>query len=527
MNMQRFWRPGNWSIATWLMVVATVPTLLIFAVIVPTLYATIQAEVQQTLARRGEMLAMSIAASSHHEIVSDNVESLRGGLQKMIAAEHSIAGIEILNHQRISLLTVRAPSSVVSSVIERPIVIAALHANVFDQSVDLHFGASANEMAETPKDRTVGFVRVMMSSGPIVTEKQEYLYVAMATMLLAAAVSGLAGLYLVQRLRHPLDGLMQSLRQLQEGNFELTCPTRMGGEIGAVQVALEDVARNLSRGRQELERQVADRTRELQQAIDQVQQADADKRRLIVRSNEVVEEERKRIAVEIHDAVNASLIAVSIQVQYIAQIARQMPAETDAREIERTAMAIDSAVKDLYSVTRHLVKQLRPEIIDTLGLRGALEEMVRHYNDLVPDSDFTLVVNPNVPDLHDHLAITIYRLVQEALANVVKHAEASQVVVSLEIFSHLGSAGSSMIIVVVRDNGRGFDPVLCQQGTLGLIGMRERAAGVGGAMQIETHEGIGTAVRFALPLKPEGDEGRIEGASDVEASIQTQTPFAG
>jgi signal transduction histidine kinase len=97
--------------------------------------------------------------------------------------------------------------------------------------------------------------------------------------------------------------------------------------------------------------------------------------------------------------------------------------------------------------------------------------------------------------MRGQVAIVAYRLVQEALSNVVKHASASRVEVSLT-----APAGSDEVLIAVRDDGVGFDPAMVPGGSLGLAGMRERVSGAGGRMRIRSRLGRGTRVTFRLPL---------------------------
>jgi two-component system sensor histidine kinase UhpB len=148
-------------------------------------------------------------------------------------------------------------------------------------------------------------------------------------------------------------------------------PVRVGDEIGELQAAINEMAQGLSARGEELRALVDQRTADLQEAMAKAHTADAERGRLLARSNKQLEDERKRIAVEIHDHLNASLIGLRSKAQHIADVSSGMEGGP-AREVNATAIEITSTIATLYQNARDLIKQLRPEVIDVLGLTGAL-----------------------------------------------------------------------------------------------------------------------------------------------------------
>ena len=220
-------------------------------------------------------------------------------------------------------------------------------------------------------------------------------------------------------------------------------------------------------------------------------QADADKRRLIAHGNALVEEERRRISMEIHDDLNAALVSVGLEAAALAA-----KASTDGRaEIRDGAERIAAVTDKLYARARDIGKRLRPEVIDALGLPGAVDEIVRYYDELHPACHFELHVDPQLPAVPERVAIAAYRIVQEALSNVVKHAQASRCWVSIEPMEL-----TEGIRVTVKDDGKGFDVDDTASAGIGIIGMRERVAALGGSVVIEAGASRGTIVIIELPL---------------------------
>jgi two-component system sensor histidine kinase UhpB len=488
--------PKTWGITARLVLVATVPAFLMFVVVNVALYITGQGEVQEALKERGQLIAAALAETSQYGVVSGNVAYLERNVRQLLKTDPSIAAISILDPEHKPIVTERGAEAEGAYVFERAIATEVPDVNLFDQGGGPHVSVPS---ASTPfrAGRTLGFVRVSMSAKPILEEKRHRLYLGGLVVFAATLVSGIAGLWLALRLRAPLRSVMRVLRQIRGGNYDVRLSAHASGELGELQGAIVEMAKGLSVTRQELEGQVLSRTQELQHAVEAVSEADDEKRLLIARSNELLEEERQRIAVEIHDDLNASLIVVQMKAQHIASLADQAPSPNSRDEIKETALAISKTTVDLYASARNIVKRLRPEVIDTLGLKGAVQEMVRNYDEFQSSCVFSLRVGDDFPDLRGQLAITCYRLVQEALSNVAKHAEATRASVALQTDQR-----PPALFVTITDDGKGFDTSMRSHDRMGLISMRERVAAVAGSISIHSAPGQGTTIEIRLPLPP-------------------------
>lgn len=229
----------------------------------------------------------------------------------------------------------------------------------------------------------------------------------------------------------------------------------------------------------------------LQASMRAVRTADAEKRRLLQRVTTAVEDERKAIALEIHDELNATLIAVRLEAQQIAGLAAKLQPAEEAGQVRDKAQAITRLALGLYNSGRSLVRRLRPEMLDVLGLQGALEEMVRQVGSSHPSCRFTLHTEGELGAIAGDAAISAYRIVQEALSNIVKHARASQASVQV---SRLDDA----LRIDIADDGTGFDPARTAAG-VGLAGMRERVQALGGSFEMDCVSG--TRIAIVLPLQ--------------------------
>jgi signal transduction histidine kinase len=238
------------------------------------------------------------------------------------------------------------------------------------------------------------------------------------------------------------------------------------------------------------------KTYALAKARDEAVQAGAERRMLIRKLNTVVEDERKNIAIEIHDVLNAMLIRMRLDAQGINSIATQFtPGSGETAEIAARAHAIITHAKDLYAQCRSIVTRLRPEILDVLGLEQALDEMVRNYNTAHRNCSFSFNSSGDLAAVETNVSIAAYRLIQEALSNVVKHANASVVTVSLK----LDQSSGGRLDIVVADDGVGFDSAGASSG-IGIVGMRERVAALNGQLNFRSCINTGTEISVSIPL---------------------------
>jgi PAS domain S-box-containing protein len=203
------------------------------------------------------------------------------------------------------------------------------------------------------------------------------------------------------------------------------------------------------------------------------------------------EQEKSRIARELHDELGQALTALKIDVGWLRQHLGEPPPEV-GRKLAAMQVLLDGTV----AAARRISSDLRPLMLDDLGLTAAAEWLVHNFTNrtgLACD----LALGAGDLDLPDPYATTVFRVLQECLTNVAKHAEASQVEVNLE-----REAGG--VVLTVRDNGLGFVPEGPRSpNSYGIVGVRERAYLVGGEVAIESAPGRGTCVTLRVPLTTE------------------------
>jgi two-component system sensor histidine kinase UhpB len=194
------------------------------------------------------------------------------------------------------------------------------------------------------------------------------------------------------------------------------------------------------------------------------------------------EAERLRIAQGLHDEVGQALTGLLLQLDAVAA------AGDDDRR--RRAEEAKASIRQALEEVRRIAQELRPELLEHLGLVSALTELSRSFSQasgIAVDRRFA----GDLPGLSDDAELAIYRVAQEGLTNVARHAEASRVELTLE-------SGADSVVLRVADNGRGM-AVAANDGGGGLRGMRERAVLVGGALAVKRSSSGGVEIRLEVP----------------------------
>jgi signal transduction histidine kinase len=209
---------------------------------------------------------------------------------------------------------------------------------------------------------------------------------------------------------------------------------------------------------------------------------------------DAAEQERSRWARELHDETLQALAVLRMRLSSALR-------EEAPEELEKTGQAAVEQIDDEIVKLRRLITELRPASLDTIGLEAALQALAEQHQhatrSMEVDCDFEL---PREEEQRPTpvLETAVYRLVQEALNNVSKHSMAHRADVTVR-------ALRGSIEIEVRDDGVGFEPNLVREG-FGLVGMRERAALLGGTLDVVSTRGSGTRIRAEIPLLTRADE---------------------
>ena len=220
----------------------------------------------------------------------------------------------------------------------------------------------------------------------------------------------------------------------------------------------------------------------------QIEKAGHELRRLSQQLVHAQEEERKKLSHELHDEVGQLLTALRIELGNLDEACRGAGAGLlDTRLADTKALA-----EQALRTVRDLAMGLRPAMLDELGLIPALQWQGREHSRRtgIPVS---LEVEGAVDELPEEYRTCVYRLVQEALTNIARHASARQILIGV-------SARKDVLSISVKDDGVGFDPRARGRGGLGLLGMAERVKKLGGDLEVVSHAGKGSSILARMPL---------------------------
>jgi signal transduction histidine kinase len=234
----------------------------------------------------------------------------------------------------------------------------------------------------------------------------------------------------------------------------------------------------------ELRTEIAER----QHAEDQAKKSLEQLRSLAGRLQSVREEERTSIAREIHDELGQSCTALKMDLALIGHKATKRQAQLQAK-VESATKLVDEMIGTL----RRIASQLRPRTLDDLGLNIALEGQAQEFQTRT-GIQCHVDLPEGLPTLDRERSTAIFRIFQESLTNVARHSRATRVEARLE-------QQADHLIFQVHDNGVGFDPEdVKSRGSLGLVGMRERALLLNGELNIKGVPGAGTTLTLRIPL---------------------------
>ncbi len=226
---------------------------------------------------------------------------------------------------------------------------------------------------------------------------------------------------------------------------------------------------------------------------EEIARRDALRQEFLHRIVQTQEEERARVARELHDELGQVLTGLAVGL-------RGVQTSVDNPDLLQQQLSLlEKMAVQALSDMRHLVNELRPALLDDMGLPAALRHYVDNFASLT-GLETNLTISKNPPRLPDDVETILFRITQEALTNITRHARARQVSVELRY-------DNSQAALQIKDDGRGFDPAAALEGDAhtgwGLLGIQERVRLAGGEMQIQSGAGKGTTLIIEIPLKSE------------------------
>ncbi len=277
-----------------------------------------------------------------------------------------------------------------------------------------------------------------------------------------------------------LASLFLAARSLTAGDLGARSGlVKQDDELGRFAKAFDEMAQALER-----------REREHQEAEERIRASEEQLRRLQTHVQQVREEERLRLAREIHDDLGQALTALKIDLSWV----RRKIGSDSPQALQDKLDGMTRIIDDAMNTVHHVSSELRPRILDDLGLVEAIEWQAEEFQRrtgircVVAVGDFGL-------DLPTEQSTALFRILQEALTNVARHAGAAKVTVSLDV-------SSQTLTLIVSDDGRGIRAEEIQSSlSYGLLSIRERVHAMAGEVEISGNPGMGTTLRITIPLK--------------------------
>ncbi len=298
------------------------------------------------------------------------------------------------------------------------------------------------------------------------------------TVLVGFGVANLLVYALIGRVLKPLRLLVQGLEEVAQGAYGARLPALSGHEGRQISTAFNGMAQSVQ--------DTALARRQAQEAT----QALAENRELTHIIQARIEQERGSIARELHDEMGQQVTAIKSVGLAIARKA----AGQDAM-IEQSARMVMACADQIYDGVHRLIAKLRPLALDRFGLRDALQDLLDDRRVHHPAVALQLTASGPLDNLDDALSTAVYRIVQEAVNNALRHAQASRIDVQLD-------ASDAFLQLSVTDNGTGQMAQFQAPGHYGVLGIRERAQALGGSFELSQIEPAGVRVRVSLPTKP-------------------------
>jgi len=265
---------------------------------------------------------------------------------------------------------------------------------------------------------------------------------------------------IVGRALRPVSRILGGLQQIQAGDYDTQLKIPGLPELDRIIEGINHVSKTLKETR--------------------------DENRALTRHSLLIQEEERRIlAKEMHDEVGQNLTAIKMMSALVPEVGPNR---------EHAALEIQRLCDRLFSVVRSIIHRLRPMILEDLGLKAALDDLAEHWRSMAPDLQISIRCDASIEHLSGETALEIYRIVQEAMTNIVRHSGATKSEVS--IFPR----DPHELLLIVRDNGRGLSSAVIRRG-FGLLGMRERVASLDGRFQLMSEPGQGLEIQISLPIE--------------------------
>lgn len=447
-----------------------------------TMLRTAYNSLETGLVRSGQEIATSMAAVISNDILLDDRFALHERMSKTVEANDQIRYIVVTNSDGEVLAStfidglpkglppVRLPDG------EKGMDVMAFSSNE----------GTIREILVPIDDGFLGYIRMGMAEKQFMTDLQEKCLLAILLVLMVCVAAAILATRYANEFLKPVARLSFAVKQMDKGKYGIQVPVTSQDEVGRLANTFNRMSTGLQSTIERNNRLVAD-----------LQEKEKGRLWLIQQLISARENEQRRISRELHDESSQSMATI---LTYLRLLHDKL--DTD----EQREMLFE--IRELTAVTleglRRLAVDLHPPLLEDLGLAAALEKYLEPVRRANPDMDFSWSFEGDFASLSRPVALMCYRTVQEAVANVLKHAEAEKV--SIYMLVH-----NRQVYLTVQDDGIGFEREAEEMARLGrhlgVVSMRERTELLQGSFRLESAPGKGTKISIVLP---------VDGGAEVE-----------
>jgi two-component system, NarL family, sensor histidine kinase UhpB len=280
------------------------------------------------------------------------------------------------------------------------------------------------------------------------------------SLLLLALLTFLAVHFAFNKALNSIVVIVNALKTIETGDYQQKLPEFSTQEFDSIAKAINHVTDELNKAQQE-------------------------NRALTQHTLEIQEDERRRLAQDLHDELGQSLTAVKVMA---------VTAAHKNADINQITQAIASICDHMMCVVRSMMRQLHPLVLTELGLKASIKDLISHWASRHPEIKITFNCPDEVDAIGQKITIQVFRVVQECMTNIVRHSEAKQAMITLQIEHHL-----QQLKLEVFDNGRGYTSSQKTTG-FGLLGIKERVNSLGGTVTIKNQVQQGLKITVNIPL---------------------------
>ncbi|MBI2216883.1 MAG: HAMP domain-containing protein [Candidatus Rokubacteria bacterium] len=468
--VERFWSiAGAVSIRVKVMGIVIGLILTLGAAVTVLLHRGLTTTLERELEERGVAIAVNLASRSQEPVLTDSLITLYTLANETVRNNKGVLYVYVTDRHG-QVLVHTFDRGIPEDLLTLPPITAGARHSV----VQLHTETAVVQSISAPiLSGRAGAVHVGISTSEMQAIIAGHIQRIVAITSAVLVLGGVLAFAVATILTRPLAQLAAAAEAVGRGDFTWRPPRWARDEIGRLGASFARMQERLAHFREELRRHDEARSRLLEQIIT------------------AQEEERRRIARELHDETGQSLTTLVVGLTTIA-------ASGDLGAVRERARELRSVAARTLEEVHNLSRGLRPSVLDDLGLLAALERYLNEYgvsHGLAVDLHARGLDGQRLPG---PVETAVYRIVQEALTNTAKHAHATAVSVLVE-------RRDGSLHLIVEDDGRGFevDGVLAAQDIdrrLGLHGMRERTALLGGSLTVESAPGHGTTIFVEVPL---------------------------